>query len=174
MTDARETLDLQVPRFRPTPDWYVARRRAGLVECFVWSPAERLLRSYLSLLEQLDADVDVAVESRRDDVRWRGERIGRDEVRAALAPLQRPLTTHGGVELSVYTADDQLTITPELALVIYARSDRWLYLLDAAGFVERAEVPTADWQPPSALPDPVPSLARLLGEIATRLALEPG
>ncbi len=174
MTDARETLELQVPRFRPVPDWYVTRQRAGLVECFVWSPAERLLRTYLSLLAQLDDEVDLAIESARDDRRWRGERLAREEVRAALTPLQRALTRHGGVELSVYTPDDQLTITPEMALVIYARSDRWLYLLDAAGFVERAEVPPADWRATSETRPPVPTLAQLLDEVAGRLDLHPG
>jgi hypothetical protein len=143
------------------------------VECFVWSPAERLLRTWLSLLAQLDRDVDVTLESVRDDRRWCGERLAREDVRAALTALQRPLAMHGGVELSVYTPDDQLTITPELALVIYARSDRWLYLLDAAGFVERAEVPPADWQAESVVRAPAPSLAQVLDEVAARLGMPP-
>jgi hypothetical protein len=36
----------------------------------------------------------------------------------------------------VYSADDQVTLTPDLELFVYARSDRWLYILQGKGLVE--------------------------------------
>jgi hypothetical protein len=162
----------RVPRFRPASDWYVVGERGPLVECVVWSTAERLLRVFLSLLEHLDAEVDVAIESVRDSQSWLGERRSLSDVRAALSPLQRPLVTHGGVEVSVYTPDEQLTITPALGLVIYARSDRWVYLLDAMGFAERTEAPPSDWNADGAPLADAPTLRAAVEQTVQLLALE--
>jgi len=163
----------RVPRFRPASDWYVVGQRGPLVECVVWSTAERLLRVYLSLLEHLDGQVDIAIESARDARSWRGELRSLSDVRAALTPLQRPLVMHGGVEVSVYTPDEQLTITPALGLLIYARSDRWIYLLDAMGFSERPEVPAPDWHPERAPLGDAPVLRVAVDQVVQQLALEP-
>ena len=46
--------------------------------------------------------------------------------------------TFGGVEFAVYTSDDQLTLNPHLELFIYARTDRWFYLLQGKGLEEQA------------------------------------
>lgn len=163
----------RVPRFRPTSDWYVVGQRGPLVECMVWSTAERLLRVYLSLLEHLDAEVDIAIESARDGAAWRGELRALSDVRAALTPLQRPLVMHGGVEVSVYTPDDQLTITRVLGLVIYARSDRWVHLLDAMGFTERPAIPPADWDAERAPLADAPALRSAVAQAVQLLALDP-
>jgi hypothetical protein len=173
MSSPETDAEWRVPRFRPTADWYVVGQRGALVECVVWSTAERLLRVYLSLLEHLDAEVDVALESPRDGGRWRGELRALTDVRAALTPLQRPLVMHGGLEVSVYTPDDQLTLTPALSLVIYARSDRWVYLLDAMGFAELPALPAADWQPERAPYREAPALQSAVAQLVQLLALEP-
>ncbi len=173
MSSSESDTEWRVPRFRPANDWYVVGQRGPLVECVVWSTAERLLRVYLSLLEHLDGEVDIAIESARDTQSWRGEMRSLADVRAALTPLQRPLVLHGGVEVSVYTADEQLTITPALGLVIYARSDRWVYLLDAMGFSERPEAPTADWRPERAPIADAPTLRAAVAQVVQLLALEP-
>lgn len=172
MSSAESDAEWRVPRFRPTSDWYVVGQRGPLVECVVWSTAERLLRVYLSLLEHLDGEVDVALESLRDARSWRGELRALSDVRAALTPLQRPLVMHGGVEVSVYTPDEQLTITPALGLVIYARSDRWVYLLDAMGFSERPAAPPVDWHPERAPLTEAPALRAALSQAVQLLSLE--
>lgn len=173
MSTPETETEWRVPRFRPAADWYVVGQRGALVECVVWSTAERLLRVYLSLLEHLDTSVDVAIESTRDGGRWRGELLMLSEVRAALTPLQRPLVLYGGLEVSVYTPDDQLTITEALGLVIYARSDRWVYLLDAMGFAELPAVPPADWDPERAPRTDAPALRMAVERVVQLLALEP-
>lgn len=173
MSNGETDAEWRVPRFRPSGDWYVVGQRGPLVECVVWSTAERLLRVYLSLLEHLDGEVDIAIESARDARGWRGDLRPLSEVRAALTPLQRPLVLHGGVEISVYTPDEQLTITTALGLVIYARSDRWVYLLDALGFSERTEAPPADWHPERTPPADAPALRAAVEQVVITLALEP-
>jgi len=173
VSNGESDTEWRVPRFRPAIDWYVVGQRGPLVECVVWSTAERLLRVYLSLLEHLDGEVDLVIETARDAGRWRGELRSLSDVRAALTPLQRPLVIHGGVEVSVYTPDEQLTITTALGLVIYARSDRWVYLLDAMGFSERSEAPPADWHPERAPMGSAPALQVAVDQIVERLALEP-
>ena len=137
MNTSGEDLRLRVPRFRPVPDWFVSRTRGGLSEVFAWANAERIVSVFHALTEHLDPAVDVSVESRREGRTWRGELLPLPDVRDVVGRLQLPLAMYGGVEVCVYTPDDQLTLTPGLALVIYARSDRWLYLLEGMGFSER-------------------------------------
>ena len=47
----------------------------------------------------------------------------------------------GGVEPAVYTADDQLVLSPMLELWIYSRTDRWAYLLVGQGLEQVTRVP---------------------------------
>ena len=58
------------------------------------------------------------------------------------------------MELSVYTGDDQLTLNPYLELFIYARTDRWLYLLEGKGLEEQSRVRDEE------LEDEPPALSR--------------
>ena len=61
------------------------------------------------------------------------------------ARLKVLLSSFGGVEMTFFTADDQLTLTPQLELVIYSRSDRWLYLLQSKNLEERASLADRAW-----------------------------
>lgn len=166
-----EELQLRVPRFRPTNDWFVSRRTGAIHELFVWANAERLMRLVYDLGEHLDPEVDVCIESRRDGRVWQGSLIPINEVRATIEMLEQSVSQFGGIELSVYTADDQLTITASLGLVIFARSDRWVYLLEALGFVERANAPQQLWNAEGAPLGDAPELMRDLELAARQLKL---
>jgi hypothetical protein len=162
-----EELQLRVPRFRPSNDWFVSRRSGAIHEMFVWSHAERLMRLMYELSEHLEPEVDLSIESRRDGRVWHGSVLPLNEVRSTIEMLVQSMSRFGGVELSVYTPDDQLTITSSLGLVIYARSDRWVYLLEAMGFTERANPPQQSWDADGAPLDDAPELTRDL-ELAVR------
>jgi hypothetical protein len=162
-----EELQLRVPRFRPSNDWFVSRRSGAIHEMFVWAPAERLMQLLYQLSEHLDPEVDLSIESRRDGRVWRGSMLPINEVRSTIEMLEQSMSRYGGVELSVYTPDDQLTITSSLGLVIYARSDRWVYLLEAMGFAERAHAPQQSWNADGAPLENAPELTRDL-ELAVR------
>src|SRR5580704_11603061 len=77
---------------------------------------------------------------------WRGERVALPDVQDAVGRLKVPLASAGGVELSVFSADDQLTLNPHLELFIYARSDRWYYFLTGMGLEERQILRTKRWK----------------------------
>jgi hypothetical protein len=77
---------------------------------------------------------------------WKGESLPLDDVREQIARLKVLLGRYGGVELSVYTSEDQLTLNPYLELFIYARTDRWYYLLQGKGLEEQRAVVTKSWK----------------------------
>ena len=69
-----------------------------------------------------------------------------DDVREQLARLKVLIARYGGIELSVFTSEDQLTLNPYLELFIYARTDRWYYLLEGKGLEEQRTVHTKSWK----------------------------
>ncbi len=158
----RERLELRVPRFRQVQDWFLVRRRGGVHEIFAWAHAERIVDVMHALAAQLDPAVDVCIESRRSGNVWQGELLPLPDVREVLGRLQTPLATYGGVEVAVYTPDDQLTLTATLALVIFARSDRWVYLLEGMGFEERLNAPEPAWDAGASPLGDAPELERAL------------
>jgi hypothetical protein len=164
---------VRAPRFRPRPAWYVADHEPGLVQTTAWSTAERLWRTWLTLLEHLEGPVDVAVLDVRRGQRWFAALRALDEVRAALADVRRPVLHFGGVEVVLCGAHDQLALTPDLLLMIDARSERWRFLLDALGFEERSGLPPMDWDPARAPQRPAPALAWAVDGLVARLALAP-
>ena len=113
----------------------------------------------------------------RDGVRWSGELLALPDVREAIGRLRLILATYGGVEVTIVTPDDQLTLTPEMGLIIYSRSDRWLFVLEGLGLVERAALPSAVWtldrralSPIATLTDALESASARLGLVAAPLA----
>ena len=90
----------------------------------------------------------------------------------AAVRLRLALAAYGGVEISVFTDTDQLTLTPEMLLVIYARTDRWAFLLDGMGLLERDGMPTPTWVPSRATLRPEAQLEQALQAAAERLRLE--
>jgi hypothetical protein len=85
--------------------------------------------------------------------------------------LRLPLAACGGVELSLFTDSDQLTLTPEMLLVIYAHTDRWTYLLDGLGLLERPDMAVPVWLPTRDLLRPDTQFAHALHAAADRRRL---
>ena len=67
-------------------------------------------------------------------------------MREAIARLNVPLVQSGGVEIAVYTPDDQLVLSAMLELWIYSRTDRWAYLLVGEELEQVDEVPPREWR----------------------------
>ena len=97
----------------------------------------------------------------------------KSESREALARLKILLARYGGVEFSVYTSDDQLTLNPYLELFIYARTDRWLYLLEGKGLEEQSRVHTKSWKTNRQHFPAAPDLVNAVTAGAERLGLQP-
>jgi hypothetical protein len=84
-----------------------------------------------------------------------------------------PLAAYGGAELAIYSTEDQLTLTPDLELWIFSRTDRWLYILQGTGLHEATALRPESWRfTPDELGD-APELDEALRAAAERLALEP-
>jgi hypothetical protein len=158
-------------RFRSGIDGFAFSSEGELYVARVIANSDRVVDLFHALTEHLAPAVDVVIEDVRSGRSWRGEQIALDDVRETVARLKLPLSTHGGVELSVFTSDDQLTIDPHLELWAFARTEQWLYLLLGKGLEQRDVVRARSWRlTPSEL-TPAPELELALGAAAERLGL---
>lgn len=161
-------------RFRSGVDTFTFREDDGYYAAHVVASAERILDLFYSLSEELPPAVDMAIEDIRTGRRWRGEHLALPDVRDAVARLRLALASYAGVEVAVYTSEDQLTLTPELELYLYARTDRWLYVLLGKGLLESDELPGAAWQLRANDLDPSPELQESLARAVEQLLLVEG
>ncbi len=161
-------------RFHRDSDWSVASREGDLHVWRVHAPGERAVELFIRLSAQLDPVVDVAIQHPRDGTSWFGALRELQETRDALARLRWPLASNGGVELTLVTANDQVSLMPTLDLVIYARTDRWDVLLEGEGILARETAPPPLWLPSKVPWSPAPELSAALATAVERLELEPG
>jgi len=158
-------------RFRRDTDWFVASRQSGLYVAQIGTISERAVDLLPALALQLDPAVDMVIESLRDRMTWQGRSLALPDVREVVGRLRLPLAMYGGVEIALITPDDQLTLTPELSLVVYARTDRWFFVLEGMGLVERASPPPVVWSSSREKLAPVEDVTSALHAAAERLSL---
>lgn len=158
-------------RFRAGIDGFTFTKEGDHYVAHVVANAERVVDLFHTLGEELPPAVDVAIEDYRTSRAWEGQNVALPDVRDAIARLKVPLAAYGGVEFSVYSPEDQLTLNAHLELFIYARTDRWLYLLQGKGLQEEADLPVRRWRQRGF--DPVPELMNALTLVAERLGLTP-
>ncbi len=158
-------------RFRSDADEFTAVDSDGHMEIRVAANAERAVDLVNALAEHMPPAVDVYLEDVRSRRAWRGSDVALPDVRESVMRLKVPLAAYGGVEFAIYTADDQLTLVPDLTLYVYARSDRWVYVLQSFGLIE-SRTPADDSYDLSRdeLGD-APELAAALASVADRLGL---
>ena len=133
-------------RFRASLDGFTFVHEDDYYAAHVVANAERVVDLFYALSEQLSPAVDLVIDDKRSGRVWKGESLALPDVRDALARLKVLLAQHGGVEVTVNTTEDQLTLNPYLELFIYARTDRWLYLLEGKGLQEQRMVRTKSWK----------------------------
>lgn len=169
-------------RFRAASDGFTFRRRddvstGGVYEAHVSANAERVVDLFYTLTERLTPAVDLTLDDLRTGRSWHGTDVALLDARDAIARMKVPLATYGGVEISVYSPDDQLSLTAALELFIYARSDRWLYLLQSKGLHVYPPDGGTRWREQPWNRAPVPTLTGAVEGAAQRLSLtesEPG
>jgi len=160
-------------RFRAGTDGFSFIHEDDYYAAHVAANAERVVDLFHALTEHLPPAVDVALEDVRSGLSWKGENIALPDVREVIARMKSPLSTFGGVEFAVYTSEDQLTLNPHLELFIYARTDRWLYLLEGKGLEEQKRVRTKSWKMKREDFPPAPELATAIAAAVERLGLQP-
>lgn len=161
-------------RFRSSADWFVSLNRSDVHTYLIGAASERSLDIMQALVAFLPENVSVSISSLRERKSWWDNACPRSEVRDVLARLKVLLAGYGGVEFAVYTSNDQLTLTPELELVIYSRSTSWPARLRKSGLEERAAPPTAVWKPSRVELPPAPELLDSIAGAVRRLNLAPG
>ena len=158
-------------RFRSGVDGFTFEKNGETYEAYVGANAERVVDLFYTLSEHLSPAIDIAIEDLRSESSWHGDSIALPDVRDAIARLKVPLATYGGVEFTLYTPDDQITLTPQLELFIFARSDRWYYLLQGLGLEERAALADRSWRSKGWDHAAAPTLSAAIAAAAERLTL---
>ena len=158
-------------RFRPASDGFTFTQTGDYYEAHVAATAERVVDLFHALMEHLPPAVDAVIDDMRTGRSWNGEAIALPDMRDAIARLKVPLATYGGVEISGYSPDDQLTLTADLELYTYSRTDRWAYLLQARGLEEYGQIADKPWRIGSWDRAPAPLLTDALTAAAERLGL---
>lgn len=159
-------------RFRVSPDAFAFSSEDGYYSALVAANAERVVNLFHSLAEHLSPAVDVAIEDLRSGRAWKGEALPLDDVREQIARLKVLLGRYGGVEFSVFNGDDQLTLTPNIELFIYSRTDRWYYLLEGKGLEERKVVQTKTWKQKRSQFPAAAELVNAIQAVVERLGLQ--
>lgn len=157
--------------FRGAGDGFTFGDRDGVCEARVMANADRIVELFLALVEHLPPAVSVEIDDLRSGHRWRGDDLALVDVRDAVARLKGVISTHAGIEVSLAGSEDQLTITPNLEIFVFARSDRWLYLLQGKGLRRRRALRERSWRLARGEFAPAPAVTAALHETATRLAL---
>jgi hypothetical protein len=158
-------------RFRASTDGFTFAQEDGVYTAHVVANAERVVDLLWTLTELLNPAVDLFIDDLRSGRKWKGEALPLPDVRDTIARLKLLLARFGGVELSVYTAEDQLSLNPHLELYVYSRSDRWLYLLEGRVLEEREQVRPKSWKIDRQAFPAAPDLVNAVATAAERLAL---
>lgn len=158
-------------RFRTSADGFTFIEEGDHYSAHVVANAERVVDLFHSLSENLSPAVDVVIDDSRAGATWKGDALALPDVRDAIARLKVLLSQHGGVEVSVFTTDDQLTLNQYLELFIYARTDRWLYVLQGKGLQEQRAVRTKSWKMKRGDFPAAPELDRAIQGVVERLGL---
>ena len=158
-------------RFRSGEAVFSIETRDGLVAVRVGAGMEQSVELLHALTEHLPPVVDCAIDCLRSKRRFVGEGLSLPEVRESIGRLKVALVQSGGVELAVYTAEDQLVLSPMLDLWIYSRSDRWVYLLVGEGLEQVESVPPRGWTVARGEFTGAPELVAAVEKTAERLTL---
>lgn len=158
-------------RFRTSADGFTFRQEDDHYAAHVVANAERVVDLFYALTEHLPPAVDVLVEDLRSGRTWRGDSVALPDVREQVARVKLILARYGGVELTVFTSEDQLSLNPYLELFVFAKTDRWLYLLEGKGLEEHRQVHSKSWKVKRQQFPAAPELVNAVDAAAERLAL---
>ncbi len=160
-------------RFRDTTDVYAVMRRDGLIGTRVIGNAGAMVELFLSLVPEFADIFALTVDDWRSDVVSRADAVTQDALLDAVYPLRVPLASAGGVEFTLESVGEQLTLSAHLELVTWSRTDRWLYLLDRQGLQERPQVRGRLWRPARGAFASAGTLTAGVRTLVEQLALQP-
>jgi len=159
-------------RFRTSADGFTFEQEDDHFAAHVVANAERVVDLFYALTEHLPPAIDVVIDDLRSGRTWRGDAVALDDVREQIARIKLILARYGGIEFTVYTSEDQLSLNQYLELFIYAKTDRWLYLLEGKGLEEQRAVRTKSWKVKRQQFPAAPELVNAVDAAAERLGLQ--
>ena len=160
-------------RFRDTTDSYAVVRRDGLIGTRAIGNASTVVELFFALVPECPPVFALTVDDWRADVVMRADAVTQEALLDAVYPLRVPLIGAGGVEFTLETGGEQLTLSAQLEVVTWSRTDRWLYLLDRQGLRERPEVRGRLWRPARGAFAPASTLTSGVQTLVRQLALQP-
>jgi hypothetical protein len=178
-------------RFRVPDEGFEFSDGAGLYRARIVAGAERSLGLFLALTARLSPRVRLRLQDVRqapDDggrgesdeagvaavtTSWHGDDLDREQVRLAVEGARAVLAREGGVEVSVFDDEDQVTLSPNLDLFVFARTARWYPLLRGLGLRRYPGIPHRSWRLlPGEFP-PSEAIRKTLRDIVRRFGAEP-
>lgn len=161
-------------RFRASSDGFTFSEDEGIYTAHVVANAERVVDLFWTLSELLSPAIDVHVNDLRSARSWKGEALPLPDMRDAIARLRLLIARYGGLEISLFDAQDQLSLNQHLDLYIYSKSDKWLYLLEGRGLEERTRLREKSWKMRRQSFPAAPDLMNAVATAAERLGLQHG
>jgi len=157
--------------FHGDRDGFTFGERDGLYEAIVRANADRVVEMFLALIEHLPPAVTVELHDARSGSQWRGEDLALVDVRDAVGRFKGTLARLAGLELTLHGVDDQVTLTPNLDIFVYARTDRWLYLMQGKGLRRRGRLRERSWRLAADEFAHSPVMSMAIRDAASRLGL---
>lgn len=158
-------------RFRASSDGFTFTEADGVFTAHIVANAERVVDLFWTLTDLLGPAIDLHIDDLRSGRSWHGESLPLPDVRDSMARLRLLLARYGGIQISIYTSEDQLSLNEHLELFIYSKSDKWLYLLEGRGLEQMPQVQTKSWKIKRQVFPAAPDLVNALASAAERLGL---
>ena len=158
-------------RFRASSDGFTFTEEDGVFTAHIVANAERVVDLFWTLTDLLGPAIDLHIDDLRSGRSWHGESLPLPDVRDSMARLRLLLARYGGIQISIYTSEDQLSLNEHLELFIYSKSDKWLYLLEGRGLEQMPQVQTKSWKIKRQVFPAAPDLVNALASAAERLGL---
>lgn len=158
-------------RFRASSDSFTFTEEDGVYTAHAVANAERIVDLFWNLSEMLGPAIDFHIDDLRSGRSWHGESLPLPDVRDTIARLRLLLARYGGIQISIYSSEDQLSLNEHLELFIYSKSDRWLYLLEGRGLEQTQQVQAKSWKLKRQSFPAAPDLVNALASAAERLGL---
>jgi hypothetical protein len=161
-------------RFRDVSDAFMVLRRDGLIGARAVGNSEAMLELFIELIPQFSSLFALTIDDWRTSRVWRAEGVTQNALLDAFYGMRVPLIGAGGVEFTLEAPHEQLSLSAHLELVIWSRTERWLYLLQRAGLREQASLRGRLWRPARGAFPPAPVLTDGVRAMAQSLAMLPG
>jgi len=158
-------------RFRASSDGFTFTEADGVFTAHIVANAERVVDLFWTLTDLLGPAIDLHIDDLRSGRSWHGESLPLPDVRDSMARLRLLLARYGGIQISIYTSEDQLSLNEHLELFIYSKWDKWLYLLEGRGLEQMPQVQTKSWKIKRQVFPAAPDLVNALASAAERLGL---